>query len=609
MNLLNRFGLRARVLLTLGCLVLITVGGSLVAIWHTYRMEALITAAIKTNVTSLQIAKDLETALLDQRGYVSYYIMEGNPNWLIELKKHRQRFNERFEDAREIDKTEVARGILNRIESEYGQYTGSKDKVIELYKAGEIEAGAKLHRKVRSRFFNIVELCEEYKDIHRGRLDLAWANSRAQGVRLRLIAMIGLSVVVTVGALLSYVLLIQVLNPIRKLAIDTDRAGGLVKLGDEVAALKSGVYGLLDDVDQAHIELEEERKQLLSMFGSMDEVVYVAAPETYELLYMNEAARQQWGEGIGQKCYRVLQKLDSPCPFCTNDHIFGGHAGRSYIWEFQNKINQHWYRCIDRAIRWPDGRMVRFEMAIDITDRKRAEEQIRILSSKVLEAHEMERKLVAQEIHDSIGASLAAIKYGLEKKLADIGKARSHEANSLEKIIVTVQDTIEESRRISTNLRPSMLDDLGLLPTINWFCREFQSIYSHITVEKQIDIKENMVPEHLKIVIFRILQEAMNNTAKHSGSSLVCLSLGRTESHMELSVEDNGQGFSIEEVLSDKGYTRGIGLASMKDRAELSGGAFQIRATRGTGTSILASWPVGQMKSISSQAPSQWHMR
>jgi len=369
---------------------------------------------------------------------------------------------------------------------------------------------------------------------------------------------------------------------------------------DEGPFLK-GERALLDDVCKrlgrvierirTEQELEDERKQLLSMFDGMEEVIYVADPDTYELLYMNNTAKDQWGEKLGQECYRVLQNRDSPCPFCTNDYIFGEHIGQSYTWEFHNLVNRFWYRCIDRAIHWPDGRMVRFEMAVDITGLKQAEEQVRLLSAKVLEAHELERKLVAQEIHDSIGASLAAIKYGLEKKLGEMGEMPYSGKASLEQIIVTVQDSIEESRRISTNLRPSLLDDLGLLPTIRWFCREFQNIYSDIRIESQIDIQENQVPEPLKIVIFRILQEALNNIAKHSGADLVHLSLDYVSEEIVLNIDDNGKGFDVEEAESSKGSAHGLGLLSMNDRAELSGGLFKIQSTKGAGTNIMASWP------------------
>jgi len=143
---------------------------------------------------------------------------------------------------------------------------------------------------------------------------------------------------------------------------------------------------MLRQVRQSEEALEAEREQTLSMFNSMDEVIYVADPQTHELLYLNGPARKGWGDRVGEPCYRVLQNRDTPCPFCTNDRIFGDKAGQTYIWEFQNTINQRWYRCIDRAIRWSDGRMVRFEFAIDIHDSKEHEEMLD-QAKKMAEGH------------------------------------------------------------------------------------------------------------------------------------------------------------------------------------------------------------------------------
>jgi PAS domain S-box-containing protein len=128
---------------------------------------------------------------------------------------------------------------------------------------------------------------------------------------------------------------------------------------------------------RAEARLRVERQELMSIFDSMDEPVYVSHPQTYEVLYANQALRERFGDPVGQKCHEALQGLDSPCPFCTNDKIFGELEGATYIWEWQNRLDHHWYRCIDRAIRWPGGRMVRYEIAIDITDRVQAEEGLR----------------------------------------------------------------------------------------------------------------------------------------------------------------------------------------------------------------------------------------
>jgi signal transduction histidine kinase len=226
-----------------------------------------------------------------------------------------------------------------------------------------------------------------------------------------------------------------------------------------------------------------------------------------------------------------------------------------------------------------------------IIERRRSVEQIRVLTAKLMEAQETERKLIARDIHDSIGSGLAGLKYRLERALHDIGDAPTPQRKLLEKAISATEDAIDETRRISTNLRPTVLDDLGILSAITWFCREFQETYTGIRIDQQIAIQEYEVPDQLKIVIFRILQEALNNVSKHSRANLVRLSLDKRMGRIELSIEDNGQGFAQEEVLSDQSNVSGTGVMSMRERTELFGGAFHMRSAQGGGTSIQASWP------------------
>jgi transcriptional regulator with PAS, ATPase and Fis domain len=122
----------------------------------------------------------------------------------------------------------------------------------------------------------------------------------------------------------------------------------------------------------------DESTALIAIFDDMDEGVYVAGPESHEILYANRTVKKDFGKNIvGKKCYEALQGFEKPCGFCTNRFIFGESLGKSYIWEFQNLKNKRWYRCIDKAIKWHDEKMVRYEMAIDIHDRKVAEDAFR----------------------------------------------------------------------------------------------------------------------------------------------------------------------------------------------------------------------------------------
>ena len=218
-----------------------------------------------------------------------------------------------------------------------------------------------------------------------------------------------------------------------------------------------------------------------------------------------------------------------------------------------------------------------------------SEKQLRLLSSRLIEAQENERKLIARELHDSIGASLTAIIYGLEEALDSAG---SQQTTQLEEVLTMAQETVEETRRISSNLRPSILDDLGILATIKWFSRQFQNLYDSINIEKHMEVQEAEVAEPLKIAIFRILQEALNNAAKHSEADTVRISLRRTDESLELVVEDNGRGFDSVPLLNRGESATGMGLGSMRERTELSGGSFAISSTRGEGTVVQASWPL-----------------
>jgi signal transduction histidine kinase len=238
------------------------------------------------------------------------------------------------------------------------------------------------------------------------------------------------------------------------------------------------------------------------------------------------------------------------------------------------------------------------ELEEEAVGRKRTEEalqkserQLRLLSSQLLTAQENERKGIARELHDSLGNSLVATKLALENVLSQsVNSAAMPGVQSLEAAILLVRETIQEVRRMQTGLRPPLLDYLGVVATISWFCGEFEKLYSSIHVEKQISIEEKDVPDVLKIVIFRILQEALNNVSKYAKADLVSVSIRGTDSKIELAIEDNGVGFDLEHMHSVKNSGGRFGLTTMKERTELSGGSFSIESTNGIGTIVRASW-------------------
>jgi PAS domain S-box-containing protein len=229
---------------------------------------------------------------------------------------------------------------------------------------------------------------------------------------------------------------------------------------------------------------------------------------------------------------------------------------------------------------------------------RQSENELRLLSSRLLSVEEAERKRMARELHDGIGQALTAIKIGIESTLRSFeGNPAAVDVERLAHIIPFTQKTIDEVRRIVKDLRPSILDDLGILATINWFCREFQSIHSGIRIDPFIELAEADIPERLKTVVYRILQEALNNVAKHSRAERVELQLLKVDGTIRFSISDDGIGFDPEQVASLNRSERGFGLASMRERCELTGGRFRVVSTAGAGSEVRIEWPMG------SQAP------
>jgi signal transduction histidine kinase len=216
----------------------------------------------------------------------------------------------------------------------------------------------------------------------------------------------------------------------------------------------------------------------------------------------------------------------------------------------------------------------------DLEVLKENEKQLKNLTSQLISAQEDERKRIAHDIHDSLGSQLSAVKFKVEDFLKMVPAAS-------EGITSALQDAINESRRIQMDLHPSMLDDLGIAPTLAWFCRKFETTYS-LPIEQKMSIDEGQIPKPLKRVIYRVCQEALNNVAKHSKAKKVYLSLNKNCESIELVVQDNGKGFELAAGAPKKG----IGLSSMKERTEVSGGILSIESERGKGTVVRACWPL-----------------
>ena len=231
-----------------------------------------------------------------------------------------------------------------------------------------------------------------------------------------------------------------------------------------------------------------------------------------------------------------------------------------------------------------------------VADRTR---DLKALSEKLLMAQESERFKLASELHDNIGATLGAIKFGMERSLRSVRALPAHDlqpdiCDTLATAVSLVKKLAAHLRRIQNELRPPQLE-LGLEATIADFCEEYERVFG-LSVARSVELDEGSLPPNLPIVIFRIVQEALSNIVKHSGASRASVSLGMEGDALRLAVRDDGRGFSVAEKLADLSLKSGLGLKSLRERAQLSSGVLTIDSGPGRGAVITVIWDAAALR-------------
>ena len=237
-----------------------------------------------------------------------------------------------------------------------------------------------------------------------------------------------------------------------------------------------------------------------------------------------------------------------------------------------------------------EGRETVGLVVTDITARKEAESARRELSRGVINAQEKERQRVARELHDSVNQLLSSAKYRLAS-MANGRRSSSH-SNNVRQAGKLVEKAIGEVRLISRNLRPSELDDLGLISALRSLTHEFSRRSGMVSRFKSAAAScPPQMPKEVEMTLYRIAQEALNNAEKHSRAARVELSLSCTRKQALLTIRDNGRGFSHRAVSGASGW----GLRNMNERAALLGGSFDVLSFPKRGTRISVRIPFGDI--------------
>ena len=222
---------------------------------------------------------------------------------------------------------------------------------------------------------------------------------------------------------------------------------------------------------------------------------------------------------------------------------------------------------------------------------KDREQQIHQLSSRLLLAQEIERKRISMELHDELGQAVNVVKLRLRviERGLDAGQGLLRE--ECEDLLDFLDQVIEEVRRLSLALSPTILEDLGLTAALRWLAGSFSKLPA-MTVSSDIADIDRVLPRPLWITIYRVVQEALTNIGKHAQASHVAVAIQRHDDTVAFSIADDGRGFDPDRALNRDAAEKGLGLATMRERVSMLGGTLEVRSREGNGTRITFDLPI-----------------
>ncbi len=343
--------------------------------------------------------------------------------------------------------------------------------------------------------------------------------------------------------------------------------------------------------------LRESWTRFQQLAENIREIFWIWDVPGRQFLYISPAYEQVWG----RTCESLYDQPDSFLE-CVHQEDAPRVSSSATRQEVGTPFDEE-FRIIrpDSSIRWvwarafsipnEQGEISRFVgIAEDITDRKSAEQllrthadQLQVLSSRLIEAREAERRFIARELHDEIGQQLTGVKMTLDMMMRSVPDSLTVQMQDAQSLIAGL---LKQVRELSLELRPSMLDDLGLLPALTWHFDRYRS-QTGISVAFTHDGLERRLDPVIETALYRVVQESLTNAARHADTREVSVSLALDGTDLRLSVADCGAGFDPGEVRA-----RTMGLFGMRERVEALGGSLAIQSAPGAGTMVTATVPL-----------------
>jgi two-component system NarL family sensor kinase len=211
----------------------------------------------------------------------------------------------------------------------------------------------------------------------------------------------------------------------------------------------------------------------------------------------------------------------------------------------------------------------------------------------LLRKHDDHRGRIAGELNHDVASLITVAKLTVESVAEQLQRGDLQEVSPLlSDTSGRLRESLVNVRRISTELLPSSLDDLGLVATIEWLCRQLTEIRPDMRVELQLEVDESSIGQAMKLDLYRIIEEALVNAGRHANASRARVKLVATQGQLQLTIEDDGHGFDVAPFKRGEADFRGLGLHSIGSRVDATHGSLHVESMPGTGTTIVATWPI-----------------
>ena len=450
----------------------------------------------------------------------------------------------------------------------------------------------------------------EVADVRLGTVRLGYSYRAAEkeiNAAQKQILLIGL-VAAFIGGVVAYLLAGFISSPIKRItnAMGKVADGDLdtvltIKRNDEVGALANSFNKMTQDLRKTTIS----KDYVDNIIGSMSDTLIVVDPDA-KIRSVNRATCDLLGyaedELVGRDINLIVASEEPVFKVKTTESRHGRATLVNHEVNYVTKLGKQIAMLLSEAVlKDKEERVIGIAgLARDIEERKRAEQalreseaRLRFLSSQLLTVQEEERRRLSAELHDELGQALILFKINLRAIQRALGTNQAQLKRECEDLIGYINEVSENVRRLSRDLSPAILEDLGFLAAVR---RLIEGFAKHSNIRTSLDMAdiEHLLPKEAQIIVYRIVQECFTNIARHSQASNVSFEIGKRDTQLVFRVEDDGSGFDVEEVLATDSIEKGLGLPAMLERARMLKGSLDIRSEEGKGTIITCTIPIDE---------------